>query len=200
VQVTCQGIPVGIDVLRVNRDAVGILTTEDLPIRQAASRCECGHTATNAIGKQVVVIRRSARQRAQTESVISRRARGVAAPVPENVVLIDARAGCYVADETKGAARRSHTGAADINTVEINIVCSRNLKHSVNHIARRDRVAIGIQTELHHVVLVGPGSRHGQDADQLAREGGGGNRKRMDKVPFHHIGRGGREAAIERID
>ena len=38
---TVTAVPFGIDELRINRDAVGILTTEGLPIRQAASRRAC---------------------------------------------------------------------------------------------------------------------------------------------------------------
>jgi hypothetical protein len=56
VQVNGKSVPVWIDELWINRDAVGILTSESLPIRQTASSGACSHAAANSIRKQIVVI------------------------------------------------------------------------------------------------------------------------------------------------
>jgi hypothetical protein len=87
-----------IDVLRINRDAVGVLETESLPIRQAASSRAQAHAAANSIRKQVVVVGDGSTQRSQANSIVGRRARGVAAPVVQDVVLVRARPSGDVAD------------------------------------------------------------------------------------------------------
>jgi hypothetical protein len=99
VQVNGGSGPVRIDVLRINRDAVRIQKTEGLPIRQAASSraARVRHTAANAIGKQIVVITDSSTERSQPNGIITRRPRGVAARVVQNVVLVKTRPGGHVA-------------------------------------------------------------------------------------------------------
>ncbi len=202
VQVTGQNISIRIDVLRVNRDAVRVHARSGLPIRErcVVNTTERPNETTDSGSIEIVVIGNGSRSPQQGNRIILSDSGGVTAGVPQNVVLVKACPGSHVADQCEGIAGGSYVGAADVDAVEVQVIGSCDFKNSVEHISRSDRVAIGIQTELHHVVFVGAAARDRQNADQLAGQCSRVNRERMHKVAFDDVCRSAGEGAIKCVN
>src|ERR1043166_9079232 len=121
-------------------------------------------------------------------------ARDIATRVPEDIVLEVAGIIYHVAEESITACSRSHSGTADVHAVEV-VTCgpAHYVAYANNRKGRGNRIAVGVQTKPHHVVLEcsttrpKEGRRLHSNAHNLIPGRGGGHRGRMNQVCFDYI-------------